>query len=73
MTNKEVIRCLKYTLYMTEDCEFYEAIRMAIEALEQYQCCGNCTYHNDGDYWCCERNLATDDDMHCSDWSEEEC
>lgn len=49
------------------------SVGLAIEALEKMkQRCGNCTYHNDGDYWCCERNLDTDDDMWCTDWSDEE-
>lgn len=50
-----------------------QAIDAAVEALENSgQNCGNCVHHNNYTYWCDERVIGTDNDMHCTDWSDEE-
>lgn len=83
MTNKEAIEQLK-ELRMWMAREFgvepneldRELIHMAIEALEaQDHKCENCDHRRNRDfemYWCNERMMWVDDDMHCTDWSEEE-
>ena len=78
MTNEEAIKCLECDFYNMEccaekECKCNEAITMAIEALEKMeQKCGNCVHHNNYTYWCDERVIGTDNDMYCTDWSDEE-
>ena len=81
MTNEEAIKCLECDFYnmeccTEEECKCDEAITMAIEALEKTEHkCENCDHRRNRDYdmyWCNERWTWVDDDMHCSDWSEEE-
>ena len=74
MTNREAID------YAREQLEIFGGehrafIEKAIEALEKTEHkCENCEHSRSIDidaYWCNERWMYVDDDMHCTDWSEE--
>lgn len=76
MTKKEAIANLKGHWTADGFVEDYWAMDMAIEALEaKDHKCENCDHKRNRDfeqYWCNERMMWVDDDMHCSDWSVEE-
>lgn len=80
MTNKEAIEQLRERLaitdYRQQIPEYYEAIELAVEALEkQMQNCGNCRHadcvQNNHMIYCLEHSCVMSSDNCCKDWSDD--
>ena len=81
MTNKEAIEQLRERLaitdYRQQIPEYYEAIELAVEALEkQMQNCEDCRHadclQNNHMIYCLEHSCVMSSDNCCRDWSEED-
>ena len=80
MTNKEAIEQLRERLaiidYRQQIPEYYEAIELAVEALEkQMQNCGNCRHADHSPIthmvYCLEHSCVMSSDNCCKDWSDD--
>lgn len=85
MTNKDALEFAKreraaHKCKVADGLTFYQKVvdyyDIVVEALEKMeQRCENCDHRRNRDfdmYWCNERMMWVDDDMRCSDWSDEE-
>ena len=81
MTNKEAIEQLRerpaITDYRQQIPEYYEAIELAVEALEkQMQNCEDCRHadclQNNHMIYCLEHSCVMSSDNCCRDWSEDD-